>query len=239
MRTLRNALLIAALVLVPAVTPRVHAQATPITQQDAVASLPAAQKDMNQAKKEESGEDENTAMRHSAVVQTFAHALHMQVEPAAKLFDFINFVILAGAVIWGLSKMLPKTFAGRVNGIQKNLTEARSATESANLRLAAVEERLSRLDTEIAAIRAQAEEDAKTDEHRIKAAAEEDKQKVITAAEQEIAAATAHAQRQIRQFAAEMVIEQATQRLQISADMDRQLVEEFAGRLTPGKGGEN
>jgi len=239
MHMLRNALLIAALALIPVITPRLYAQQTPITQQDAAASAPAAQQDVNQSRQEATGESDTDAMRHSTVVKWLARTLHMQPEPAAKLFEFINFLVLAVALLWGLAKALPKTFAARSTGIQKNIVEARTATESANLRLAAVEERLSRLDTEIAAIRAQAEEDAKTDEQRIKAAAEEDKLKVIAAAEQEIAAATAHAQRQIRQFAAEMVIEQATQRLQISADMDRQLVEDFAGRLIPGKGGEN
>ncbi len=136
-----------------------------------------------------------------------------------------------------LATSLPKAFRNRTSSIEKNLVEARTATESANIRLAQVEERLSRLDSEIAAIRTQSEEDAKHDEQRIRAAAEEDKQKVIAAAEQEIAAATAQAQREIRRFAAEMVIEQATQRLQITADLDRQLIEEFAGKLTGG--GEN
>jgi len=170
-------------------------------------------------------------------VKALGKMLHLQPEAAAKTFEFINFAILAGAILWALAKMLPKKFASRTSGIEKNLVEARTATESANIRLAQVEERLSRLDTEIAAIRTQSEADAAHDEQRIKAAAEEDKQKVIAAAEQEIAAATAQAQREIRRFAAEMVIEQATQRLQITADLDRQLIEEFAGKLVPG--GEN
>jgi len=238
MRTVRNFFLIATLAL--CVMPRVHAQ-TPITQQDPVAEERDAKHDLNEAKKEESGESENDAMRHSATVQMMGRMLHLKPEQAAKTFEFINFAILAGAIIWALAKALPKTFASRTSGIEKNLVEARTATESANIRLADVEQRLSRLDSEIAAIRAQSEEDAKHDEQRIKAAAEEDKQKVIAAAEQEIAAATAQAQREIRRFAADMVIEQATQRLQITADLDRQLIEEFAGKLVPGQtnGGEN
>ena len=225
-RNLRTIFLVAALAL--CIAPRIHAQ-TPITQQVPAAAEPAAQ--------EESGESENAAMRHSSTVKALGKMLHLQPEAAAKTFEFINFAILAGAILWALAKMLPKKFASRTSGIEKNLVEARTATESANIRLAQVEERLSRLDTEIAAIRTQSEADAAHDEQRIKAAAEEDKQKVIAAAEQEIAAATAQAQREIRRFAAEMVIEQATQRLQITADLDRQLIEEFAGKLVPG--GEN
>jgi len=215
--------------------PRLHSQeATPITRQDAQASAPAAKQDLNQAKKEESGESENAAMRHSSTVQMMGRIFHLAPEPAAKLFEFINFLILATAIIWALAKLLPKTFKSRVSSIQKNLVEARTATESANVRLAAVEERLSRLDTEIAGIRTRSEQDAVQDEQRIKAAVEEDKQKVIALAEQEIAAATVQAQRQIRQYAAEMVIQQATQRLQVTADLDRQLIADFAGKLKPG-----
>jgi len=235
MRKFRNALLIAALAV--CVLPRVQAQSTPITQQDPAAEQREAHHELNQAVKEETGESENDQMRHSATVQALGRILHLKPEQAAKTFEFINFAILAIAIIWALAKALPKTFANRTSGIEKNLVEARTATESANIRLAQVEERLSRLDTEIAAIRSQSEADAAHDEQRIKAAAEEDKQKVIAAAEQEIAAATAQAQREIRRFAAEMVIEQATQRLQITADLDRQLIEEFAGKLVPG--GEN
>lgn len=227
----RTALLLAALAL--CIAP-VHAQSTPASQADPVAAAPEAKKDVNEATKEASGESENDAMRHSSTVQAMAKMLHMQPEQAAKTFEFVNFAILAIAILWALGRALPKTFKSRTSGIEKNLVEARTATESANIRLAQVEERLSRLDTEIAAIRSQSEDDAKHDEARIKAAAEEDKQKVVAAAEQEIAAATAQAQREIRRFAAEMVIEQATQRLQITADLDRQLIEEFAGKLTPG-----
>jgi F-type H+-transporting ATPase subunit b len=239
---LRATLTLAALLCVFAATPRLRAQdAAAAPAATAPAASTAASTAANQPAKEEAGESENEAMRHSAVVKALGHALHMQPEPAAKLFEIINFAILLGAIVYALKRKLPSAFSSRTSGIQKNLAEARTATESANIRLAAVEERLSRMDTEIATIRTQAEQDAALDEQRIKAAAEEDKQKIIAAAEQEIVAATAQAQRQIRRFAAEMVIEQATKRLQISADLDRQLIEEFAGKLLPDskRGSEN
>ena len=237
---LRAALVLAALFCGAfAAAPRLHAQAAAAQTAPAVAAPAGAES--SQPAKEEAGESDNEAMRHSAVVKALGHALHLQPEPAAKLFEIINFAVLFGAIAYALKRKLPQAFSSRTSGIQKNLVEARTATESANIRLAAVEERLSRLDTEIATIRTQSEQDAALDEQRIKAAAEEDKQKVIAAAEQELAAATAQAQRQIRQFAAEMVIEQATKRLQITADLDRQLIEEFADKLLPGgkRGGEN
>jgi F-type H+-transporting ATPase subunit b len=101
----------------------------------------------------------------------------------------------------------------------------------ANARLSGVEERLSKLDEQIAAMRAQAEKDSLLDEQRIKASVEEDKQKVLAAAEQEIVAATALAQRQLQQYAAELAIDQAARKLVVTAETDRLLVQDFARRL--------
>jgi F-type H+-transporting ATPase subunit b len=98
--------------------------------------------------------------------------------------------------------------------------------------LSSVEDRLSKLDGQIAAMRAQAEKDSAHDEERIKASVEDEKQKILAAAEQEITAATALAQRQIQQYAAELAIEQAARKLVVTAETDRLLVQNFARRLT-------
>ena len=185
--------------------------------------------------------DENDAFRHSSTITSIGKMMGMQPETAAKTFELLNFAVLAGLVLWFLGKALPKTFGARVNGIQKQLVEARTATEQANTRLSGVEQRLAKLDGEIAAIRTQAEHDSLQDEARIKASVEEDKKKMIAAAELEIAAAASAAQRQIRQFAAELAIDQAARRISITADTDRLLVQSFAGRLVSDddKGGQN
>ena len=101
-------------------------------------------------------------------------------------------------------KSLPKAFRNRNTAIQKSLVDARTATEEATARLNSVEARLSKLDEQIAGMRAQAEADSARDEQRIKANIEEEKAKILAAAEQEIAAATTQAQRQIQQYAAEL-----------------------------------
>ena len=130
-----------------------------------------------------------------------------------------------------LVKILPKAFRSRNSAIQKHLVDARTATEEATARLSSVEERLSKLDGQIAAMQAQAEKDSAADEQRIKASVEDEKKKILAAAEQEIAAATTQAQRQIQQYAAELAIEQAARKLVVSAETDRLLVQNFARRL--------
>ncbi len=60
---------------------------------------------------------------------------------------------------------------------------------------------------------------------------EDEKKKILAAAEQEISSATVQAQRQIQQYAAELAIEQAAKKLVVSAETDRLLVQGFARRL--------
>jgi F-type H+-transporting ATPase subunit b len=124
--------------------------------------------------------------------------------------------------------MVPRN---RTAAIQKSLADARTATEEARARLSGVEERLAKLDGEITAMRAHAEQDSATEEQRIKASVEEEKKKILASAEQEIAAATMHAQKQLQQHAAELAIEQAARKLVVSAETDRLLVQGFAQRL--------
>jgi F-type H+-transporting ATPase subunit b len=158
--------------------------------------------------------------------------LGLNPEQSATAFTIANFVLLAVGVAWLVIKIVPKSLRDRSASIQKDLADARTVTEEARARLSGVEERLSKLDSEIAAMRDHAEQEAAHAEQRIKAAVEDEASKILAAAEQEIAAATGHAQKQLQQYAAEMAIEQAARKLVVSAETDRLLVQGFASRLT-------
>jgi F-type H+-transporting ATPase subunit b len=199
-------------------------------------SMPAAKS----SAVEESQEEKNEAYRTSPAVRAFGAKLGMNPEQSATAFEVFNFVILAILLGWLLLKMLPKTFRDRNTLIQKHLVDARTATEEASARLGNVEARLAKLDEQIAAMRTQAENDSALDEQRIKAAVEDEKQKILAAAEQEIAAATLHAHRQLQKYAAELAVEQAGRKLVINAETDRLLIQNFAARLgAEDKGGQN
>jgi F-type H+-transporting ATPase subunit b len=176
--------------------------------------------------------DENDEYLHSPTVRALGAKLGMNAEQAATAFTVANFVVLAALVGWFMIKTLPKTFRNRNTAIQKHLVDARTATEEASARLNSVEDRLSRLDGQIAAMRAQAEKDSALDEQRIKAGIEDEKQKILTAADQEIAAATTLARRQIQEYAAGLAIDQATRKLVVTEETDRLLVQSFARRLS-------
>jgi F-type H+-transporting ATPase subunit b len=206
-----------------------------VTAQEAsVPSASAGQRasEAQSPEKNQQEEDENDKYLHSTTVRALGAKVGLNAEQAATAFTVANFVVLAGLLGWFLAKTLPKTFRDRNTSIQKQLVDARSATEDANARLSSVEGRLSKLDGEIAAMRAQAEKDSALDEQRIAASVEDEKNKILAAAEQEITAATALAQRQIQQYAAELAIEQAARKLVVTAETDRLLVQSFAQRLT-------
>jgi F-type H+-transporting ATPase subunit b len=141
-------------------------------------------------------------------------------------------VLLALGVAWLVVKFLPKAIRDRNTTIQKSLVDARTATEEARERLSGVEERLGKLDGEIAAMRVLAEQDSAKAAQRIKATVEDEKVRILAAAEQEITVATSHAQKQLQQYAAGLAIEHAAHKLVVSAETDRLLVQGFAERLT-------
>jgi F-type H+-transporting ATPase subunit b len=177
---------------------------------------------------EETGDD---VYRHSASVKLLARWLHVDKETAARLFEYLNFAVLAGAVLFALLKFLPKTFRANREDIQHRLVEARTATQQANDRMAAIEQRLARLDEEIAAIAKQAEKDSVEDEARIKASIETERERIVEAVSRDIAAASSAAQRDLKRFAAELAVDRAAQRMTLSEDDDRALVQEFSQSL--------
>ena len=183
------------------------------------------------ASRTEQEEDETVLYRHSATVRYLGSKIGLNAEQASIVFQLFNLIVLAGLVGWFLAKIVPKTFRNRSTLIQKQLVDARSATEEASARLTGVEGRLGKLDEQIAAMRAQFERDSVAEEQRIRAAGEVEKAKILAAAEAEIGASTAQAQRQLQQYAAELAIEQAARKLVVSAETDRLLVQSFAKRL--------
>lgn len=208
-----------------------HGQAAPSSSQAGVASGEPSTPEAQSAQKNSQEADENEAYRHSATVRKLGGMLGMNPEQSATAFEVTNFILLALFVLWGVVKMVPGAIRARNSAIQKHLVDARAATAEASARLSSVEGRLSKLDEQIAALRAQAERDAAREEARIKATVEDEKAKILASAEQEIASATLHARKELQRYAAELAIEQAARKLVVTAETDRLLVQSFAERL--------
>lgn len=229
------AFIMAALLLAPVL--HVHAQAPVSTSSSNGSSVDRGGQSTPEAQsadKNKQEESENEAYRHSYAVRMLGAKLGLNPEQAATAFEITNFLLFAIGLGWVMLKTIPKLFRDRNTAIQKHLVDARTATEEASARLNNVEARLAKLDGQIAEMRSQAEKDAAADEQRIKGAVEDEKRKILDAAEQEITSATVQARRQIQQYAAELAIDQAAKKLVVSAETDRLLVQDFARRLTGG-----
>ena len=185
---------------------------------------------------------ELNVFRHAPIVARIGRMMGLDVETTAKIFEAINFVIIILAIVLPLARILPRALRGRTETLNREIKSAREATADANSRLSAVESRLAGLADEIAKFRAQVEQESLEDEKRIKASIAEESARILTAAEQEIAAAAAQARRGLRHFAAYLAIGQAEKQLALTPETDRALISEFiseAGRNGGSKGGAN
>lgn len=185
-------------------------------------------------------EDETAQFKKSASVRMLSKLTGGNLQYAYWLAVLINFGVIAAVLFWAGRKFLPGAFKARTAAIQRAMEEAKRASEDANRRLGEIESRLSRLDDEIAAMKATGEEELAAEEARIKAAAEEDANKIVESAEQEIAAAAKAARRDLTSYAADLAISLAKKQIHVDANTDSSLVRSFADRLGQAEdGGKN
>jgi F-type H+-transporting ATPase subunit b len=180
--------------------------------------------------------DPHAQFKESASVKAIARATGLSVGQAYWVSVFLNFAVIAGLAYLLMRSRLPQALRERTRAIQQNIEEARRASDEANRRLAEIEGRLARIDAEMTELRSTADREAAAEEERIRAAAEEDKQKVVRAAEQEIATAARAARSELKAYAAELAVTLAEQRIEVDPAADKALVREFVQQL--GKDGQ-
>jgi F-type H+-transporting ATPase subunit b len=187
--------------------------------------------ELAEASREAAGEDETAEFKQSATVRWFARITGLKPFTAYWVFVILNFAIVLWVLVTAMKSKLPGVFRGRTENIQKGIAEARQASEEAQRRLTEIESRLAKLDSEIATMAGAAESEARKEEARIQAAAEEDKRKVVEAAEQEIVAATRLARAQLRAYVSELAVSLAEKRIQVTSATDQGLVRAFVDEL--------
>ena len=163
------------------------------------------------------------------IVKWAAKTFHLQNATVASIFEFLNFGIVVLALGIPLIKFLPKILKGRGEKVRADIESARKATDEANARLSAIETKLAGLDEEIRVIRVQVETESRQDMERIHATIAEESARIVATAEQEIGSSAAQARRSLRNFAADLAIEQAAKQLVLTPETDRALIAEFLG----------
>ena len=154
-------------------------------------------------------------------------------ETATEIFKWINFAIVAGALLWVCLKKAPGFFRGRAEAISSAITKAGSAKATADAQLREAETRLANLDKEVGELRAFAAREAAAEVERIRLATRSDLEKIASAAKAEIEAAERAARLELKALAAKLAVDGAEALLvkQLNAQTQAGLISNFVKSL--------
>lgn len=154
-------------------------------------------------------------------------------EAATEIFKWINFAIVAGALLWVCLKKAPGFFRGRAEAISSAITKAGSAKAAAEAQLREAEMKLANLEKEVAELRAFAEREAAAEVERIRLATRSDLEKIAIAAKAEIEAAERAARLELKALAAKLAVDGAEALLvkQLNAQTQAGLISNFVKSL--------
>jgi len=130
-------------------------------------------------------------------------------EHANEIFKWINFVLVAGALIWLFGKVLPSKFRGNADSISSAITKATAAKAEADRQLREAQEKLAHLEQEVAQLRADAQREAEAEGQRIRNVTQADAQKIGVAAAAEVEAAERAARLELKAIAANLAVDGA------------------------------
>jgi F-type H+-transporting ATPase subunit b len=130
-------------------------------------------------------------------------------EHASEIFKWINFVLVAGGLIWLFGKALPPKFRENADSISSAITKATAAKAEADRQLREAGEKLAHLEQEVAHLRANAQREAEAEGQRIRDVAQADAQRIGVAATAEIEAAERAARLELKAIAANLAVDGA------------------------------
>lgn len=129
--------------------------------------------------------------------------------PTGWIFRWLNFAIVFGAIGYLAYKKGGPYFRAQAEEISRKIAEGTRAREAAERQQQEVQAKLANIDSEIAAMRAEAKRDAEAEALRLRLLARDEAQKIETAAQAEIVAAGRAARMELKIFAARMAVERA------------------------------
>ena len=153
--------------------------------------------------------------------------------PTGQVFRWINFVLVAGALIWAIRKFGGPYFRSAAKSIQDAIHGAAAGREAAERQLNEANRHLASLDAEIQEMRRAAGRESAAEAERLRALAGGEADKIAKAALAEIEAAERAARQQLRALAARTATERAAAlvRQRMNEQAERSLFAEFLGEL--------
>jgi F-type H+-transporting ATPase subunit b len=154
-------------------------------------------------------------------------------ERVNEIFKWINFAIVAVALVWLFGKVLPPIFRKRTDEIGAAIKKATAAKVEADKQLREAEQKLAKLEQEIAQLREVALREGAAEAERIRNTTLSDAQKIEAAAGAEIEAAERAARLELKALAANLAVDSAESLLakQLTPQAQEALVSAFVKGL--------
>jgi F-type H+-transporting ATPase subunit b len=163
-----------------------------------------------------------------------AEAAHGSEHPvrdlAAKL---LNFGILVGVLVYFLKTPIAGYLSGRSTQIRQDLITAAEMRRTATAQLEEIQKRLSELPAELAALKSRGEEDVRAEKIRIADTARVERERLLEQTRREVANRLRMARRELTEYAAELAVEVAHDRIQrtITPEDQLRLVDRYTTQL--------
>ena len=186
-------------------------------------------------------------MKRLLLIPIFAMAILVAQEPAEKsageatehstevspIWKWANFAILAVGIGYGMAKGLPPLFRSRTKEIQQGIAEAQQMKQDAEKRSAEMDARLNSLGADIEKFRTQSAAEMQQEGDRIGRETAAQIKKIEQQAAVEIESVGKTARRQLKEYAAELALGLAEERLRLRIDgaAESALVDDFVRDL--------
>jgi len=148
----------------------------------------------------------------------------------AKLF---NFALLVGVLVYFLKSPIAAYLSGRSAQIRQDLVTAAEMRRTATAQLEEIQQKLSALPAELAALKSRGEEDVRAEKQRIADAARTERERLLDQTRREIAMRLRMARRELTEYAAELAVSVAQERIArtITPEDQLRLVDRYTSQL--------
>ena len=153
--------------------------------------------------------------------------------PGLEIWKFINLAVFAAAGIYLLRSPISAALGTRREAIQQELIRAQEQKQQALAKLAEADSLLSRVDSDVTAVREEAHKEADAERQRQIAATAREIEKLKQQSQREIDTAIKVARNELRRFFAKTSVELARQsvRSRIRPEDDARLIQQSIGEL--------
>ena len=171
---------------------------------------------------------EHAAVEHGEAAEHGSE--HAVRDTIARLF---NFLILVGALTYFLKTPISSYLAGRSAQIRQDLVTAAETRRTATAQLEAIQQQLGALPAELAALKTRGEEDVREEQARIAQTAATERERLMAQTRREIEMRLRLARRELTEYAAQLAVGVAQERIErtITRDDQLRLVDRYATQL--------